>query len=78
MEKVTQMIAMLIKTWKTENVFMPNAAAITGSTEVKSPEALPCRQHRPPRPRYARSEAAALQWFRLPDGAGKLLFAGQL
>lgn len=46
MEKVTQMIAMLIKAWKTENVFMPNAAAITGSTEVKSPEALPCRQHR--------------------------------
>lgn len=39
MEKVTQMIAMLIKAWKTENVFMPNAAAITGSTEVKSPEA---------------------------------------
>ena len=38
MEKVTQMIAMLIKAWKTENVFMPNAAAITGSTEVKSPE----------------------------------------
>ena len=69
MEKVTQMIAMLIKAWKTENVFMPNAAAITGSTEVKSPEAPP---------RYARSEAAALQWFRLPDGAGKLLFAGQL
>ena len=48
MEKVTQMIAMLIKAWKTENVFMPNAAAITGSTEVKSPEALPCRQKRPP------------------------------
>ena len=45
MEKVTQMIAMLIKAWKTENVFMPNAAAITGSTEVKSPEAPP-RQHR--------------------------------
>ena len=65
MEKVTQMIAMLIKAWKTENVFMPNAAAITGSTEAS-------------RPRYARSEAAALQWFRLPDGAGKLLFAGQL
>lgn len=41
MEKVTQMIAMLIKAWKTENVFMPNAAAITGSTEVKSPEAPP-------------------------------------
>ena len=50
MEKVTQMIAMLIKAWKTENVFMPNAAAITGSTEVKSPEAPPCRQHRPPVP----------------------------
>ena len=65
MEKVTQMIAMLIKAWKTENVFMPNAAAITGSTGTS-------------RPRYARSEAAALQWFRLPDGAGKLLFAGQL
>ena len=74
MEKVTQMIAMLIKAWKTENVFMPNAAAITGSTEVKSPEG----NTGPPRPRYARSEAAALQWFRLPDGAGKLLFAGQL
>ena len=41
MEKVTQLIAMLIKAWKTENVFMPNAAAITGSTEVKSPEAPP-------------------------------------
>lgn len=79
MEKVTQMIAMLIKAWKTENVFMPNAAAITGSTEVKSPEAPPLpATPAPPRPRYARSEAAALQWFRLPDGAGKLLFAGQL
>ncbi|UVQ61551.1 hypothetical protein NXY18_09525 [Bacteroides faecis] len=41
MEKVTQMIAMLIKAWKTENVFMPNTAAITGSTEVKSPETPP-------------------------------------
>lgn len=52
MEKVTQMIAMLIKAWKTENVFMPNAAAITGSTEVKSPEAppLPATPAPPPSP----------------------------
>ena len=71
MEKVTQMIAMLIKAWKTENVFMPNAAAITGSPS-------PAGSTGTSRPRYARSEAAALQWFRLPDGAGKLLFAGQL
>lgn len=78
MEKVTQMIAMLIKAWKTENVLMPNTAAITGSTEVKSPEAPPAGSTGTSRPRYARSETAALQRFRLPDGAGKLLFAGQL